>query len=637
MVGVRSSLAQLGAELLSLIQHTGRTIARLWVPLLALMLLGWSAQQLSILLATEVSEVWAWGVILVLAAGAVIQLTTIVALLRLVAVTLGLPQMLSEAADAAAVQDDRDTSLVSLVTITLLPFLGMYVAFGYLQNYAARVSVLAGYRKGLGDLLGALNPLENNTTMIVMVTILVAGYAFKKLIDPWKERSRRPLILTSVQILVEACLAFVVLLGGFRLYQEFNLWLDSRNVSAWWAQVVATLLGPIPAAVKDAISLVWQAVGGPFWSLLINGLARPLLWLAMAGLVVGSRVLTLADLWRVGRPATSVRTPRERLLARLQAESESARGTRAIALKLQSSLLGGVDSRIIPAWQSLRLVLRAGWPLFGAFVICFTALDLFGQQADLWVTHLIGGQLIGVWIKLYPFMDLISMVLVMGVTWVLLGVTYTRALSIFADNAGQGVHGVLAPATVGVRRAFRAGPLQAITVIVVASAVVVAASAAPTTYGEQVVPARLENAADLHGQQVLVSAPEVVRTITVGSRILTTDGVFVVVPITVAKPLPGYQRLMAKLTVGDRSYPAWSAFGPPVAPSGFRAGEDMVFEVDPADVARGARLVISTVGESRLLRGYQKVLVIDLGLTANSLATAVGNRTVSDLPVLGAA
>jgi hypothetical protein len=373
MIGVRGSLTQLGAELLSLIHHTGRTVARLWVPLLALMLLGWSAQELSILIATEVSGVTAWGVIPVLAVGAVIQLTTIVAVLRLVAVTLGLPRMLTEAADAESVEDDRDTSLVSLVTITLLPFLTMYVAFGYLQNYAARVSVLAGYRKGLGDLLGALNPSANTTTMIAMVTILVAGYLFKKLSDPWRAWTRRPLILASVQILVEACLAFVVLLGGFRLYQEFSLWLDSRNVSAWWAQAVAAVLGPIPVAVKDALIAIWQAVGGPFWSLLMDGLARPLLWLAMAGLVFGSRVLTLADLWRLGRPITSVRTPRERLLARLQAETQSARGARAITLKLQSSLLEGVDSRIIPAWQSLRLVLRAGWPLFGAFVICFTA------------------------------------------------------------------------------------------------------------------------------------------------------------------------------------------------------------------------------------------------------------------------
>ncbi len=584
MVGVRGSLTQLGAELLSLIHHTGRTVARLWVPLLALMLLGWSAQELSILIATEVSGVSAWAVIPVLALGAVIQLTTIVAVLRLVAVTLGLPQMLTEAADAESVEDDRDTSLFSLVTITLLPFLTMYVAFGYLQNYAARVSVLAGYRKGLGDLLGALNPVENSTTMIAMVTILVAGYVFKKFSDPWRERTRRPLILASVQILVEACLAFVVLLGGFRLYQEFNLWLDSRNVSAWWTQAVAAFLGPIPAAVKDALITTWQAVGGPFWSLLVDGLARPLLWLAMAGLVFGSRVLTLADLWRVGRPVTSVRTPRERLLARLQAETASARGARAITLKLQSSMLEGVDSRIIPAWQSLRLVLRAGWPLFGAFVICFTALDLFSQQADLWVTRLIGGQLIGVWIKLYPFLDLIPLVLVMGLTWVLLGVTYTRALSIFADNAGGGVHGVLTPGTVGVRQAFRTGPIQAITVIVVASTVVVGASGVPTEYGDQEVAAGLSQVAELHGQEVLVSAPEVVRTITVGSQLITTDGAFVVVPMTVVKALPSYQRLMANLTVGDRRYPAWTAFGPPIAPSGFRASEDLVFEVDPADV-----------------------------------------------------
>jgi hypothetical protein len=258
-------------------------------------------------------------------------------------------------------------------------------------------------------------------------------------------------------------------------------------------------------------------------------------------------------------------------------------------------------------------------------------------RSDLWVTRLIGGQLIGVWITLYPFLDLIPLVLVMGLTWVLLGVTYTRALSIFADNVGGGVHGVLTTGTVGVRQAFRAGPIQAITVVVVASAVVVVASVVPTEYGDQEVAANLSQFADLHGQQVRVSAPEVVRTITVGSQLVTTDGAFVVVPMTVVKSLPGHQRLMANLTVGDRRYPAWTAFGPPIVPPGFRASEDVVFEVDPADVAPGAQLVISTVGENLMLHGYQKVLVIDVGLSPDALAAAAGNRAVSDVPVIEAA
>ncbi len=47
--------------------------------------------------------------------------------------------------------------------------------------------------------------------------------------------------------------------------------------------------------------------------------------------------------------------------------------------------------------------------------------------------------------------------------------------------------------------------------------------------------------------------------------------------------------------------------------------------------------MISTAGENLMLRGYQKVLVIDLGLSQDAVATAASNRVVSDLPVLEAA
>lgn len=630
MAAVGNSLIQLVAELYSLIRHTARTIARLWAPLLALMLLGWATHQVSILIATEVSTVWPWGVIVVLAVGAVIQLATIVAVLRLVAVDLGIPKMLASASLREAVSDERDTSLVALLTITVLPFLGMYVAFGYLQSYAAELAIVASYRKGIGDLLGALNPLESSTTMVVMLVLLATGYLFKKLIDPWLERSRYPLLLGMVQIVVEACLALLVLLGGFRVYQAFDLWLSGRRVAAWWDQLIAVILGPIPDAVQELAASAWTTIGGPFWTLGVNGLLRPLLWLAMAGLVFGSRVLTMADLWRVGEPVTEVSTRRERLLARLQSESETAQGVRVLVLKVQSELWGGVDGTIIPAWQSLRLVLRAGWPFVGAFIIGFTVLEVAGQQVDLWIARLIGGQLVGVWVRLNPFLDLVQMVLVMGITWVFLGVAYTRALSIFAARAGDGVTPVLTPDAPNPTRAVRARWVSALAIILVTVLVVTGAAQLPSKLDSDVVHAGVLKAVDLHEQRVAAAAPEFAKAITIRGRTVTTNQIFVVVTVMVSNPGPHADKVTAHFVSGSASYPAWGT-GTPVAPPGFRVAQDVVFEVDPARVA-GGHLSFSAMGESILLTGYQKTVDIDLEITPDAVATAHDVLEVYDLP-----
>jgi hypothetical protein len=616
----------------SLTHHTARALGRLWAPVLALMLLGWATQQLSILIATEVSARWAWGVIIVLAVGAVIQLATVIAVLRVVAVDLGLPKMLAEASAVESVDDDRDTSLVALLNITILPFLAMYVVFGYLQDYAARLTIVATYRKGVGDLLGALNPLVNTTTMIVMLALLGAGFVFKRLVDPWLKRTRHPLVVGGIQVMVEAVLAFVVLLGGFRLYESFSLWWDGRRISAWLDQAASAILAPVPPAISDAAAAGWQAFSGQVWPVLVDGLARPLLWLAMAGLVFGSRVLTLADLWRVGRPVTHTATRRERVLARLQSQSSTARGLRAIVLKVQTFAASGIDDTIIPAWQSLRLVVRAGWAFLGAFVIGFTALDLVGTQLDVWATRLIGGQLVGVWIKLYPFLDLLQLVLVMGVTWVFLAVAYTRALSIFAGEAGEAVAPVLVPQLPGVLTSLRAGRGQAITVILVTALVVAGAAAVPNTAGSQVVHGSLLTATDLHGQQVTVDHARFAKTISIDGTSVSTDEVFVVVRVRVRNPGPKTGSVVATFASGPSRYPTWDYAGTPVAPPGFQVSQDLIFEVDPTTVAPGARLIFSAVGENIALRGYQKTVEVDLELPADALTATQESITVSDLP-----
>ena len=628
MPAVLSAVSELGSELWLLVRKTSSTLGRLWMPLLGLMLLGWSANEGSILLAAEIVPLWPWAVVLVLAVGMVAQLATILAVLRLVSVHLGVPGMLAEASLSPLAEDRRDTGLLQLLTITLLPFLAIYAAFGFMRDYAARVTILSGYRRGSPELLASLNPLQSPTTMTWMLVILVAGYLFKKLIDPWLGRTKRPLLLGLVQVVVEASLAFVVLLGGFRIYSAVDLWLRGRAFWGWIEQAVERLRTLLPFDLPAVIAAGWAVLVDQIWPLLVDGVARPLLWLAMAGLVFGPRALSLAELWRLGEPTGATPTRRERVLAKLRQDTERARSVRLMALKAQAFFFGGLDGTIIPAWQSLRLVLRAGWPFLGAYVIAFTVLDLAAKQLDLWAWRLLGGHAIRFWIAVYPFLDLLSLVVMMGITWVLLTVAYSRALSIFAARTVD-VEPVLVTGAPALTTAFRDVGLKAITVSVITGLVLVVAGTVPTKLGDEVNSASVLTSVRINDQVVLIDEPRVAKTVRLFGEPLTTSGVFVVVPSLIYTPGPVGGLVQAQLISGKNTYlPVNGALAPTASP-GFMVLEEIVFEVDPADVNADARVRFTPYGEDALLQGYQEVAELSLGLSPDRVGHALATTEIA--------
>ena len=64
------------------------------------------------------------------------------------------------------------------------------------------------------------------------------------------------------------------------------------------ADFFAILAIDLPA-ILDQLAELWSE---QVWPFLVDVLTEPLLWLAVAALVYGSRVLSLAELWRKGQP-----------------------------------------------------------------------------------------------------------------------------------------------------------------------------------------------------------------------------------------------------------------------------------------------------------------------------------------------
>ena len=95
-------------------------------------------------------DVSPWLTLILFAFSFVCLLTATVLILNLAGRELGIRELLPE--DERTV-DDRDAGISRLLAITLLPFLGMYAAFGQVQEAANRVVVQQIVRYGvLGDI-----------------------------------------------------------------------------------------------------------------------------------------------------------------------------------------------------------------------------------------------------------------------------------------------------------------------------------------------------------------------------------------------------------------------------------------------------------------------------------------------------
>lgn len=620
MQTARSALRQLLDEFLLLLGETFRVLGKLAAPIFGLLVIGWSAYTLASLAASAWACVRPWVVLPIMAICVVVQLACILAVLRLTAVNLGMPQMLERTVLHTELRDDRDTSPAHLMAVTLLPFLGMYAGFGYLSDFTRSAVLLSSYRCGLPALLSAFSPrLDNDTSTVglniwLLIAILGALQLLKRLFEQLRDRVKRPLIPAFAQISVETLMAFLMLLGGFRLWQQLDLWWTSTAAARRWNSI----LNWLDDATPEQVSQTWNTVGGfiseTLWPMVVSDALRPFLWLAMAGLVFGTRALALTDFWLLGgRTRRSSR--RARWMAKLQENSETSRGLRQVGTKAAEFAFGGVESQLLPAWQSLRLVLSAGWPFLGAFAVAFALLDKARELPHLALVLIFGGHSGDFWIRLWPVESLISDVFVLGTIWVMLAVAYTRGLSIFAQKTEQTAVEPVLVAGPTIASALKKSRWQAVTVITVAMALVVAVTAIPGTLEADYKDGVVDQVIDINEGRMVVRQPRLAKQLESGSRPQTTNLVFLVVPMALSNRGPRGNTYNLSIKAGERSYLPWTGASP-IGPSpGFKMGTEVVFEIQPEDVGPELELLARS---AETVSEYQQVARFKLGLEANS-------------------
>ncbi|WP_157973758.1 hypothetical protein [Desertihabitans aurantiacus] len=617
------TVAEVGLEAARLGTGALRLWGRLWPQLIGVLLLGWAGRHGALLLSAEVTDEWPWLVVPTVALGLVAVAASTVVALRLAATSLGVERLL-QAAGEAADPDDRDRSPLRLLTVVLLPFLAVYTAFGHAESLAGTLVNTTQLAQGLGaPVLVALDPTGSGWTVLGVSAALIALFLLRRVVDRAYRRTGQAL-LGLLTVLVEACFLFLVLLSGFRVLELLRSWWSERRLLGWWSELWADLAAGFAVlrvdlpAVWDRTVELWSTL---LWPVLWERLSEPVAWLALAALVFGSRVLSLADVWQRMAESAPAAVARPRLRDRLHRAAASATGVRRVALQVQQVLLGDVDDKYLPTWQSLRLVLRAGLGLLGGYLVAFTALQLLALVLDHLLTRLVGPSDVGLWALLQPFLTLDGDVLVMSLQVSLLAVAFSSALSRFAVRAGA-VPATTAPA--GLRPSTRVGAVGRLGVVVLLCTVLGLATVVLRQQDEAlVVRAAVGQTADVSGRVVTVSAPRF------GQRLLREGGqeveavselAVVVVPVELVAPGPAGAPVTARLVGDGRRYDPQFGLGQLDADAGYRTRGTFVFEVDPVDIAPGLRVEVRPL---EIYRGYNAELRVDLGLDA---ATALQHR-----------
>ena len=130
----------------------------------------------------------------------------------------------------------------------------------------------------------------------------------------------------------------------------------------------------LPAALARLAGFLTDEI----WPVLWPVVSQPIIWLAVAALVFGSQVLSLAELWRRGQPdrrpgAGGVGVRPAHRQARAAPDRPPPPGVRRVGAEVKEAFLGDLDDKYLPTFHS------SGWccgPVrcsSGAYVLLYTA------------------------------------------------------------------------------------------------------------------------------------------------------------------------------------------------------------------------------------------------------------------------
>lgn len=431
MLGVR----EWWRHLVTLITQTARVWAFALPKVLIAWVGGWLIYQLSIELVAPIQETHPWPAVILFSLGLVCQLAGIIIAIRVA----GEPAGLWDKLPPEAARIGREESLVKVVSVALLPFVGVYAAFGGIQSATYSLFIAGAIRSET-----ILNPQSATTILdprtaqqrLVIGAILVGCYLLRRGLEATADRTGRA-FFGLLGALVEGFFAVVLVFGGSRMLGDLANWLRSRVFYGWLddlGEAFMAWLASFHIVIPEILRLSWQFFSTQLWPLFSEALLQPLLWLAVAGMVFGTYTLSVAELWeqadRAGGHFDALRRRSARLHDLQQRGVHASAGSRRLTLEFFEVFVSDLEDRIVPFIQSLRHVLRVGLPFVGAYALIYALVSSITTASFTLVRKIVGGNYYHFWFQVDPAVDLLSGLLGQPLRLCLLAVAMTLTLKV---------------------------------------------------------------------------------------------------------------------------------------------------------------------------------------------------------------
>ncbi|MCL1837871.1 MAG: hypothetical protein FWG47_00940 [Propionibacteriaceae bacterium] len=331
---------------------------------------------------TTVVATWnQWAAVVLVALSFLVMLTGIIICWRLISDFLQ---------EISGIVDKHSRSLPATLAITLLPFLSIYSVFDYVDAAANRVLMYgAMLDSDFGSMVFIpLRPSDTTATLTV-VGVIVTAFGLRAAAERLAERMRHgAMVFGIIAAILEAFYLFTLFVVGRLLLLRFTRWLAGLQVALWVEDGIEQLSAPLRWlgwSLPDIVSAIGNWFSQVGWPFAITALVEPLLWLALAGLVLaGTQAKSLSQL--LGSDSVASRTKPKWLTNAI----ETVKRQEVMAGEVQHAFFDSFSSKYLPFFQLLVRSLRTGVSFLGAFIIGYALIDFVRDWALYGLRILIG-------------------------------------------------------------------------------------------------------------------------------------------------------------------------------------------------------------------------------------------------------
>ncbi|MDR1711364.1 MAG: hypothetical protein LBR58_05870 [Propionibacteriaceae bacterium] len=274
-------------------------------------------------------------------------------------------------------------SLTRTLSLTLLAFLGIYSCLDYLTDAASTVYVDAMLITGdvwSTNVFGPLNP-STFTDLWIVLAVIGGAFAARRLID-WLGQRTGKLWLGFLAAWLEAFYLLAAFEVGIDAVGKIVGWLRVRAVASWFADFVDFITFGVH--VPELLAEAWDWFAVVAWPVISHAVLRPIFWLALAALVLGTQIKSFGELLEAGQLSQAL-AGRTRLSHQLESLERDQR-KRSVVVQLQDALFSDLDEKYLPIYQILKLTLRSSIAVLGAYLVAFNLI----QVTEKWVEYGLG-------------------------------------------------------------------------------------------------------------------------------------------------------------------------------------------------------------------------------------------------------